>query len=80
MLAKLTFIDNLRKECGFGTEVTLDQIQTNAPRVTVSKLSANALVGKLGKKIKNIFQILWGDITFNGIMLYELSGFLFLSQ
>ena len=61
MPAKLTFIDNLRKECGFGTEVTLDQIQTNAPRVTVSKLSANALVGKLGKK-KHISQIVGGTI------------------
>ena len=52
MTAKMNFIENLRKECGFGTEVGMSQIQTNAPRVTVSKLSANALVGKLGKKKK----------------------------
>jgi hypothetical protein len=55
---KKVFLTNLRQDCGFGDELQLKHIEKNAPRVTVSKLSANALVGKLGK-LKKIFIILF---------------------
>lgn len=47
---KYDYLEKLRQECSFGEEFDIQQIEKNPPRVTVSKLSANALVGKLGKK------------------------------
>lgn len=44
------YLIELRETCSFGSELQLKHIENNPPRVTVSKLSANALVGKLGKE------------------------------
>lgn len=46
---RASFLAQLRSDCSFGAELKLHHIEKNAPRATVSKLSANALVGKLGK-------------------------------
>jgi hypothetical protein len=55
---KERYLEHLRETCSFDRELKLNHIENNPPRITVSKLSANALVGKLGKanfygKIKN---------------------------
>lgn len=47
---KAQFVQALRKDCGFESELQKQHIKFNPAGVTVAKLSANALVGKLGKK------------------------------
>lgn len=44
-------VQDVRQICGFGAELQQKHFQNNPPRITVSKLSANALVGKLGELI-----------------------------
>jgi hypothetical protein len=49
---KLDYLNKLRKECGFNSELQLEHIKTNPARCTTSKLLCNAVVGKLGKRKK----------------------------